>query len=709
MKYTLWISCAAHCEYLLEQELRDLSFDVKKVSPRGVLGEADLETIYKICLWSRLANRCYLQLLTAEVMEAEDIVASCRAFCWPKLFAVTKTLKVHFDGHAPFIQNTMYGALLVKDGIVDAFTAAQDERPTIDKINPDISIQAYLKKQQLTVALDLTGYSLHQRGYRQQTGGAPIKETLAAALLMRAKWPERCADNPECALIDPFCGSGTVLVEGAMMAAHRAPGLLREDQAFCHWLGHQEPLWQSMRQEAAKQQRPLTHTLVGYDEDPQVIEWAEDNLRYAGFSGQVQLHTLCIEEVVWPKISDACVVSNPPYGERLSSVSELKPVYQQIGKLLQGQGAGWHAFIVTAHAQLAQAIGLRIDKRYQFYNGALPVVLYGYHLDADNLLRKAPDASCLPKDAQAVCNRLKKNHNVLRKWRKRTDTQCYRLYDADLPDYAFIVDVYQDWVHVQEYQAPAEIPEVKVQRRVAYMLLVLVEVLCIPAEKIIFKQRARQRGPDQYQPLDKQDPAIWVREGAAIFKIFLNKYLDTGLFLDHRKLRLSMAQQVSGKRFLNCFCYTGTASVHAALGGAETTNVDLSATYLAWAQENFKKNGLDTRRHHFIRADCMQWLLSEQGSYDVIFLDPPSFSNSKKMSGTLDIQRDHPQLVEQAMRCLAAGGVLYFSTHLRHFKLSPELMTQFRVMDISTKTQDEDIKRGKFAHVCFQIQALDHD
>ena len=217
------------------------------------------------------------------------------------------------------------------------------------------------------------------------------------------------------------------------------------------------------------------------------------------------------------------------------------------------------------------------------------------------------------------------------------------------------------------------------------------------------KQRKQQKGQEQYEKLEQAECKLVVREGQAKYMVNLSDYLDTGLFLDHRPLRLSFASMPKATRFLNCFCYTATASVQAALAGALTTNVDLSNTYLKWAEENFRLNKIDVSRHQFIQYDCIEWLKATRDTFDVIFLDPPSFSNSKRMQGTLDIQRDHEALIASARRLLTPGGILYFSTNLRQFKLCADLLADKAVEDISAKTIDLDFKRNQKIHHCFKI------
>lgn len=699
MNYSLFASCPRGLEYLLEDELKSLGLNVTKVSPQGVYGEATLTILYQLCLWSRLANRIQLILFNGYAANEQSIRQLCTQFHWQTVFSPDKTIAIEFHGASEQIRNTMFGALVVKDGIVDHFRALNGSRPSVDKENPQVLIHAYLKHETLTVSFDLTGYSLHQRGYRSRTGKAPLKENVAAALLLRAKWPELAAQGYS--LHDPFCGSGTLVIEAAMMAAQIAPGLLRQDQSLAYWAEHQPSLWEKLRAQALEQVKPITGKLSGADIDQQMVMMAQANAERAGVLPLVSFAGIPVdasETLAAPGL----IVSNPPYGERLGDTTQLVPLYQQLGAALHQHYQGWQAAILTSNPVLAKAMGLRAHKQYTLFNGALECKLYCLDIAATNALKGAEDAVLSP-NAQMLFNRLTKNHSHLQKWARKNNISCYRVYDADLPEYAYAIDIYNDYAVLQEYAAPASIPVHTAERRSLEVLQVVPKALNRAVDKLIVKQRKQQKGSDQYQKMAQTRKTMTVTEGRAQFQVNLYDYLDTGLFLDHRPLRLRFAELAPGTRFLNCFCYTASASVHAALAGAITTNVDLSNTYLRWGEENFKLNKLDVARHQFIQYDCKEWMRMTRDRFDVIFLDPPSFSNSKRMSDTLDIQRDHASLVHSAMHLLNPDGVLYFSTNFRQFKLDESLKEDYAVQDISAQTIDQDFKRNQKIHYCFKI------
>ncbi len=702
MNYSLFVSCPKGLEYLLEEELKTLGLQVSRVSPQGVYGEASQTVLYQLCLWSRIANRIQLILFSGHASNEQTLVSLCQNFPWQTVFSSDKTIAVEFHGMSEKIRNTMYGAQLVKDGIVDHFRQLNKVRPTVNKENPQIVIHAYLKNDELTVSFDLTGYSLHQRGYRDKTGAAPLKENVAAALLMRAKWPALAAKNY--AFHDPFCGSGTLVIEAAMIAAHIAPGILRQDQSLNYWVQHQQSLWEKLRHQALAEVKPLKIKLTGSDNNKKLIDIAFKNAERAGVLPLVDFAVHAVEHSR-PSSSNGLVACNPPYGERLGETTQLVPVYQQLGAVLYEHFQGWKAAVLTSNPLLAKAVGLRAEKQYTIYNGALECKLYCIDVNEKNELKGASSAH-LSSHAEMLVNRLKKNYSHLNKWARKNAICCYRVYDADLPEYAFAIDIYNDYAVLQEYKAPANIAAHKVEKRSLEVIQALPLALDIEPGKIVVKQRQQQKGSSQYQKLNQTQKTMIVQEGQAKFKVNLYDYLDTGLFLDHRLMRLRFADLKPGTRFLNCFCYTATASVHAAIAGALTTNVDLSKTYLSWAEDNFKLNELDLSRHQFVHYDCFEWLKICRDTFDVIFLDPPSFSNSKRMTQTLDIQRDHVPLIDAAMKLLKPEGVLYFSTNFRQFKLSPLLEQRYQVKNITAQTIDVDFKRSKRIHQCYSIRSL---
>ena len=724
----LILTCPKGLEALLAQEASGLGLEEVREQPAALRGRGSLEVAYRLCLWSRLANRVLLVLARTPVSDAETLYDAVHALDWSEHLAANGSLAVEFSGRGAGIDNSHFGALKVKDAIVDQLRARFGQRPDIDKLNPQVRVHAHLERGELVLSLDLSGHSLHQRGYRLQQGAAPLKENLAAAILIRAGWPERAARGE--ALSDPMCGVGTFLVEAGMIAADLAPNLKREQWGFSHWLGHVPALWKKLHDEARERaaaglaKTPLW--IRGYEADPRLIQPARNNIERAGLAEWVKIYQgeLATFAPRPDQGQTGLVVCNPPYGERLGDEASLLYLYQHLGERLRQQCAGWDAAVFTGAPELGKRMGIRSHKQYAFWNGALPCKLLLFRVTADQFVtgergerRSAETAGEAPAPSQAseparlseggqmFANRLQKNLKQLGKWAKKAGVECYRLYDADMPEYAVAVDLYRDWVHVQEYAAPRSIDPQKAQTRLLDALAAIPVALGISSDKVVIKRRERQTGTRQYERQDQQGRFMEVSEGGVKLLVNLTDYLDTGLFLDHRPLRLRIQREAAGKRFLNLFCYTATATVHAARGGARsTTSVDLSKTYLDWARRNLALNGFSDKQR-LEQGNVMQWLAEDRGEYDLIFIDPPTFSNSKRMEGVFDVQRDQVELIDLAMARLAPGGVLYFSNNFRKFVLDEGVQARYQVKEISEQTLDPDFVRNPKIHRAWMIQA----
>lgn len=382
MKYNVFVSCAKGLEYLLESETRSLGLDITLVNHQGVFGKGSLETLYQLCLNSRLANRVHMVLFEGTAYDAESIYRLCRGYQWQSLFSQDKTFAVEFHGTSDDIRNTMYGAQVIKDAIVDHF-GTFEKRPNVSKENPNIRIQAFFKQDHLSVSFDLSGYSLHQRGYRLQTTEAPLKETLAAAILMRANWPALAALGYD--FYDPFCGSGTLVIESAMMAAEIAPGLLRKDQSFIHWKGHKPKLWESLCEQARLKVKAIPMNIEGSDIDGMAIDFSLENAERAQVSSLVKFHQKELKDCR-AKSSKGLLLCNPPYGERLGD-DDLVDLYQELGFVAHQSFSGWEMAFLTSDQDLAKSVGLRSKKQYAFFNGSLKCKLYCISLDPSNAFR----------------------------------------------------------------------------------------------------------------------------------------------------------------------------------------------------------------------------------------------------------------------------------------------------------------------------------
>lgn len=696
-------------------DLRERSNDVKF--------QGTLETGYRACLWSRTATRVLLSLGSLPATSTETLSAAIRRIDWREHLAPGATLACACSGGNESIRHTLYGAQMLKDAVCDSLRESTGARPDIRPERPDVLLHLHVEGPEALLSVDFSGESLHRRGYRQETGPAPLKENVAAAVLLRSGWAALC--EQQAVLVDPMCGSGTFLTEGALIAADAAPGLTREYFGFQRWHGHDAPLWERLCAEARARRAARTprRCIVGSDIDADAVRMSLANVAQAGIGDWVHVEKRSLADLQRPAAARGLVVCNPPYGERIGAESSLPSLYGELGAVLRERFTGWQAAILTGNPPLARHLGIYAKRSHRFMNGTIECRLLRFELDAASEQRPAEavraDWAQRP-GAQMFANRLRKNLRQLEPWAARENIECFRVYDADMPEYAFAIDLYgrePRHVYVQEYAAPKTVGEEGARERRREAFAVLPDVLGVALTHIHSRTRQAQKGSAQYKKLhggadgiaeaDSAERYI-VSEGGLKFWVNFRDYLDTGLFLDHRVVRDMLRGWAAGGDFLNLFCYTGSATVFAAAGGARSsTSVDLSNTYLEWAEQNLLLNDLAGKQHRLQRADCLGWLEqahAEGAAYDLIFLDPPTFSNSKRMQGVLDVQRDHVGMVSRSMKLLRPGGRLVFSTNFTRFRLDATSLAQFSIEDITARTISRDFERNARIHQCFLVR-----
>ena len=709
----LFATTARGFEELLKSELTELGAQDAKVAQGGVHYWADDETLYRTLLWSRLSSRILLPIVQAKVFSDLDLYSAVLGVNWLDYFDEKVHFFVDFNGTNQEIRHTQFGAMRVKDGIVDYFERHGRARPNVDKEQPDIRIHAYLNRDDVVLSLDLSGDALHMRGYREDTGKAPLRETLAAAIVLRSGWQK---GTP---LVDPMCGSGTLLIEAAQMEAQIAPQLYRLHWGFDFWQGHNQAAWEKVKEEAlalaeAEKQRENSPHFYGFDLDHRVLQKAKQNAKNAGVAHLMQWQQGDVAAIKNPSPNLAgTVICNPPYGERLGTTPALIALYSVFGQRLKQQFAGWNASIFSGEPSLLDCLRLRSHRQFKAKNGPLDCVQKNYQIAeraeqsaVENALEFDRTSSVTSEVAVDFANRLQKNIKKIEKWAKQQGLDAYRLYDADLPEYNLAVDRYADHIVVQEYAAPKNIDENKARQRLLDAVNATLQVTGIETNKLILKVRQKQKGTNQYEKLANKGEYFYVNEYCAKLWVNLTDYLDTGLFLDHRLTRKMLGEMAQGKDFLNLFSYTGSATVHAALGKAKsTTTVDMSNTYLNWAEQNLLLNDIEGKQHKLIQADCLQWLEQCDRQFDLIFVDPPTFSNSKRMEDSWDVQRDHIKLMTNLKRILRPNGTIVFSNNKRGFKMDFAKLEELGLsaVEISHKTLPLDFERNKQIHNCWLV------
>ncbi len=687
-------------------DIRERSHDVKF--------QGTLEVGYRACLWSRTATRVLLSLGSIDAASSKNLYDAVKRIDWREHLAAGATLACDCSGGNESIRHTLYGAQLLKDAVCDSLRETTGERPNIKPERPDVLLHLHVEGPTALLSIDFSGESLHRRGYRAEGGRAPLKENVAAAVLLRAGWPAIHAEGGF--LVDPMCGSGTFLSEAALIAADAAPALDRDYFGFTGWLGHDPALWEALRAQARTRRaaRVPHRCILGSDIDPAAVRMALENGECAGVADWLHVERRALDDVTRPAADSGLVVSNPPYGERIGAETGLPELYAGLGRLLRERFEGWQAAILTGNPPLARNLGIYARRTHRFFNGTIECRLLRFELNAASAQRPAEavraDWSGRP-GAQMFANRLRKNLKSLDGWALAENIECFRVYDADMPEYAFAIDLYgreARHAYVQEYAPPKTVNQESARERRREVLSVLPDVLSLPMQHVHSRVRKPQQGAEQYQKRESLAERHVVREGGLKFWVNFRDYLDTGLFLDHRITRRLLRDWARGADFLNLFCYTGSATVYAAAGGARSSaSVDLSNTYLDWAHENLLLNGFGGSEHELFRDDCLNWLESQAvwgPRFDLIFVDPPTFSNSKRMEGVLDVQRDHVGMIRRSLKLLRPSGRLVFSTNYTRFKLDLGALADLDIEDITAQTIPKDFERNTRIHRCFVIR-----
>lgn len=758
----LFASCLSGLEAPLAEELKRLG--IKRVRPLGggVAFFCDVRHALSACLWSRLASRILVVVGRVNAGDANLLYEGVRRLPWEDVIAEDASMAVQAHGMNDELRNTRFTALKVKDAVCDRLREVRGERPDVDTANADATVDVRIRDGRATVSLDLSGESLYHRSYLTPDDGpdAPLSCALAAGLLALAGWRGRGSRGEAC--VDPACGDGFLVVEAASAACDLAPGLTREHWGFFSWVQSDPEAWNDLIGEADERfECGLTSAVApGAVDGPASAPPDPAYVRFAGASvsspaiARARTHAkrAGLRQAVSIELADAqnidglvervCVAAGKVRdGEDMAcTVASVLPVGErsQSDARAQAEAAAFVRAAATAPvgSTFAVAGGEGVEARF----GSAPVVrttLGRERVATEALVFNEPPMAAitvvvpdsaggsehivevLEPSSEQFAARLHKTAKERRKWARREGVPCYRVYDADLPDYAVAIDVYPGagdaegnlYLHIAEYAAPSTIDPGKAQRRYDDVLALAPVVLGVRPDHVFSKVRRRDKGGSQYREAGRRSYVTQVHEDGYLFEVDLAGYLDTGLFLDHRLTRELVGSKAEGKRFLNLFAYTGTASVHAAGGGARSTaTVDLSQTYLDWAQRNMTANGFDGDEHTFERGDVMAWITEARRTgrrFDLVFVDPPTFSNSKAMGKrTWDVQRDHVELLIGVSRLLSEEGEAVFSCNLRSFKPDEEALAKYGVTmeDITPQTIPHDFERNPRIHKCYLVK-----
>lgn len=733
--YEFFVTCAQGLEHVLGDELRGLGIKKPRPLTGGVSFHGGLQEAYTALLWSRVASRVLCVLARVDAADSDELYRGVRTILWEEHIGSGSTIAVSARGTSETLRDTRFTGLRVKDAICDYLREQTGERPNVDTAAPDILVQVSLRGKRATVSIDLSGGSLESRGYEQAHRGfrGEMRETLAAAMLLQAGWPSACRAGE--ILVDPACMTATLAIEAALIACDIAPGITREHWGFSSWLHHDDELWGRILDEAdqrAQDARRRTCVYAAESRDD-AYECAVMRAKRAGVGECIDFERS--QKTLFEKTEKG---SDPIlFACNLMTSADVVPAsmpafYAALGASVQKLGRVDRCALLSDDTDLTSILGYEELSSIATRSGNEPCSIYVYkctyeHTMQNNVVVRGQEIAVHDKGAQQFADRLNKVFKQRKKWAQQNKVYAYRVYDADLPDYNMAIDVYRGaakdegktLVHVAEYAPPKQIDPAKAARRMTDALNIVCAVFELPMNNVFVKRRKRAKGGSQYAKAETQGSRaetsnsgkLTTCENGLLFEVDLASYLDTGLFLDHRDTRALVARFAKGKSFLNLFAYTGTASVYAAAGGAKfTTTVDLSNTYLQWGQRNMELNGLMNGHQEFERADCIAWIQQTRHTkmrWDLIFVDPPTFSNSAKMGKrSWDVQRDHAELLIGASRLLTRTGTMMFSCNLRGFKPDVEALAKagVAIVDITDRTIPQDFERNLQVHHCYLLR-----
>lgn len=739
-------------ETLVRREIEALGYEAKIISPGRILFRGDESAIREANLWLRTAERVVIRMAHAPVTDFGQLFDLARSTPWHEWIPVDGVFPVNGRSHKSQLASVPACQKIVKKAIVEQLREGH-QTVELPETGVEFPIEVIMLNDEATLVLDTTGVGLHKRGYRYYVGEAPLRETLSAALVQLSHW------KPEQPFWDPFCGSGTIAIEAALIGRNLAPGLNRE--FLCEqWPRVGGPAWEELRESARSRSLPsLPEPLLATDLSEEALRLARKHAEAAGVADEIHFQKRDFHDLS-SKRKYGCLITNPPYGERIGEKQEIEELYRAMPEVLRRLKT-WSHYLITARADFEKLVGQKASKRRKLYNGRLECTYYQFHgprphkrakrteeekdsslattalaSHSDGTEQRKPtsdaqheSAVASPKNenqkratsspqafgglreestrqAEEFSNRLRNRARHLRRWPTKRGITCFRLYDRDVPDVPLAVDRYEDALVVAEYERPHERTPAEHGDWLDLMLRTLAETLEVPRDRVFLKKRERQQGESQYGRVADERSIHLVNEGGLRFRTNLSDYLDTGLFLDHRQTRLRVRDEAEGKRFLNLFAYTGSFTVYAADGGAtQTTTVDLSKNYLDWAEANLKLNDMAAGdKHRMFREDSRDYVnsLPKEPMFDLAVVDPPTFSNSKRTDEDWDVQRDAVPLLNELADRMSVGGVIYFSTNFRRFKFAESALVNLSSREISHQTVPEDFRNQRI-HRCWRL------
>lgn len=739
----LYATCPSGLERPLAEELRALG--ARRVRPlTGLVScEGELAVAYRSCLWSHLASRVVVVLARFDAADSDALYEGMAGVAWECQLAPGATFAIDAHGTNASLRSTRFVAERAKDAVCDRMVARVGVRPRVDTVAPDVVVALRLSGRRASAGVVLSGARpLFERGYEAMGGIPSLRADYACALLSLAGTPLPRPSGPQTpgaapgegrgALVVGWAGGGALAVEAARAVRGQAPGLALGRGDVAGWLGHDRAAWERERDVARErlERGDAAATLVAFDHRGGADAALRHALVAAGLPADavrlVGADELGRLDPAW----DACAADLSWARGDLAREAGALP---WLGTLVGGAREG-ATLAVAGSPELADALPLACARRVDTRIGSAGAALGAWELPAgDGLPRlRLPDGfelvPLVPQSDQFAA-RLAKMARQRAKWARRELVDAYRVYDADLPDYNLAIDLLNTqeprggrYAVVSEYAPPADVDASLARRRLADALAVTAHVLGVDPAHVRVRVRERARGGSQYADEDRsrhgRGERVVVEEGGLSFELDLARRHDFGLFLDQRDTRAlvrELMKRTPGGRFLNLFCYTGSATVYAADGGAgETVSVDLSRPSLDVARRNLARNGFAGPEHQLVQADVLSWVDERRhergaGRFDLVFCDVPTFSNSARMRRrSFDVDRDHAELIIAVSRLLAPGGACLFSCNLRRFAPDADTLARAGVSleDLTAQTIPEDFARTPRVHHAYLVRRV---
>lgn len=735
-------TCPTGFERLLANELVSLGTSRVRPLTGQVAFDGPVRDAYRVCLWSRLASRVIAVVDRCKAHSSDELYKGVLNMPWEEHIPQTASFAVDATGTNDSLRDTRFTALRVKDALVDRLQEQRGVRQVVDSRDPNVRVIVRLSRNNAVLGIDLTGTPLFNRGYIRGRENKGLRPDYAAALLATGEWPI-CNDGKKSSLLVLASSPDHLVIEAALAACSFAPGLLRDKWGFDRWVQHDATCWQQLMDEAHARKHPDSPFSIYVHALNTGTHRSKAILRSLGIAAYVTPLASLEGELDLEVTHLAADLSDVREHEMVKEASWLR-------KLALATHQTKPSLVTVATRDRLPQVFIQHDSSHQLIS----------RLGRDDLvfLCLTPSPKALPLSTVNVrqdlevpvlvgasdqfAARLQKMARTRAKWARRNDVTCYRVYDADLPDYAVSIDLYQGtdpqtgdlsgerWLQIYEYAAPKGIDKDLARSRLMDVLALAPRILEVLEKNVFLRVRRRDKGGSQYageankaSPRQRQGQgetplpqgAHLIDEGGLVFEVNFLSRMDCGIFLDHRETRSQlreMAKQTKGsKRFLNLFAYTGTATCYAADGGMRyTTTVDLSRPSLDWARRNMARNGFVGREHEYVQADVMSWVREQRKSrnrWDLIFCDVPTFSNSSRMGRrSFDVQRDHTELIIGVSRLLIRGGVCVFSCNLRSFRPNTEALAKAGVVleDITEQTIPEDFSRNKRIHHAYLVR-----